>query len=71
MRVLIDTSGVQVRVSGVAKMRPDFKDKERQGDDPGRRADLDRAPGRDRPPPRDQGDHLGRRGWRTAQADLR
>jgi hypothetical protein len=30
MRLLIDTSGVQFRVAGAAKMRPDFKDKERQ-----------------------------------------
>ena len=30
MRLLIDTSGVQSRVSGAAKMRPDFKGKERQ-----------------------------------------
>ena len=30
MRLLIDTSGVQFRVSGTAKERPDFKDKDRQ-----------------------------------------
>jgi hypothetical protein len=30
MRLLIDTSGIQFRVAGVAKPRPDFKDKERQ-----------------------------------------
>ena len=30
MRLLIDTSGVQFRVSGAAKPKPDFKDKERQ-----------------------------------------
>jgi hypothetical protein len=30
MRLLIDTSGVQFRVAGPAKPRPDFKDKERQ-----------------------------------------
>jgi hypothetical protein len=30
MRLLIDTSGVQFRVAGAAKARPDFKDKERQ-----------------------------------------
>ena len=30
MRLLIYTSGVQFRVSGAAKVRPDFKDKERQ-----------------------------------------
>ena len=30
MRLLIDTSGVQFRVAGAAKPRPDFKDKERQ-----------------------------------------
>ena len=30
MRLLIDTKGVQFRVAGVAKPRPDFKDKERQ-----------------------------------------
>ena len=30
MRLLIDTSGVQFRVAGQAKPRPDFKDKERQ-----------------------------------------
>jgi hypothetical protein len=30
MRLLIDTSGVQFRVSGTAKVRPDFKDKDRQ-----------------------------------------
>jgi len=27
MRLLIDTSGVQFRVCGAAKPRPDFKDK--------------------------------------------
>ena len=30
MRLLIDTSNIQFRVAGAAKMRPDFKDKERQ-----------------------------------------
>ena len=30
MRLLIDTSGIQFRVAGSAKPRPDFKDKERQ-----------------------------------------
>jgi hypothetical protein len=30
MRNLIDTSGVQFRVAGAAKPRPDFKDKDRQ-----------------------------------------
>ncbi len=30
MRLLIDTQGVQFRVSGPVKQRPDFKDKERQ-----------------------------------------
>ena len=30
MRLLIDTSGVQFRVCGAAKPRPDFKDKDRQ-----------------------------------------
>jgi hypothetical protein len=30
MRLLIDTSGVQFRVAGAAKPRPDFKDKEKQ-----------------------------------------
>ena len=30
MRILIDTSGVQFRVAGAAKARPDFKDKDRQ-----------------------------------------
>jgi len=30
MRLLIDTSGVQFRVSGAAKAKPDYKDKERQ-----------------------------------------
>jgi hypothetical protein len=30
MRLLIDTSGIQFRVAGAAKPRPDFKDKERQ-----------------------------------------
>jgi hypothetical protein len=30
MRLLIDTSGVQFRVAGQVKPRPDFKDKERQ-----------------------------------------
>ena len=30
MRLLIDTSGVQFRVAGPAKPRPDYKDKERQ-----------------------------------------
>ena len=30
MRLLIDTSGVQFRVAGAAKPRPDFKDKDRQ-----------------------------------------
>ena len=30
MRLLIDTSGVQFRVFGTAKVRPDFKDKDRQ-----------------------------------------
>src|ERR1700685_1781206 len=30
MRLLIDTSGIQFRVAGVARPRPDYKDKERQ-----------------------------------------
>lgn len=30
MRLLIDTSGIQFRVAGAAKPRPDYKDKERQ-----------------------------------------
>ena len=30
MRLLIDTNGVQFRVAGQAKPKPDFKDKERQ-----------------------------------------
>jgi hypothetical protein len=30
MRLLIDTSGVQFRVSGTAKPKPDYKDKDRQ-----------------------------------------
>jgi hypothetical protein len=30
MRILIDTSGVQFRVAGAAKARPDYKDKDRQ-----------------------------------------
>jgi hypothetical protein len=30
MRLLIDTSGVQFRVSGPVRQRPDFKDKDRQ-----------------------------------------
>ena len=30
MRLLIDTSNVQFRVSGPVKVRPDFKDKDRQ-----------------------------------------
>jgi hypothetical protein len=30
MRLLIDTSGVQFRVAGLAKPRPDFKDKSKQ-----------------------------------------
>jgi hypothetical protein len=30
MRLLIDTSGIQFRVAGVAKPRQDYKDKERQ-----------------------------------------
>jgi hypothetical protein len=30
MRLLIDTSGIQFRVAGAAKPRPDFKDKDRQ-----------------------------------------
>ncbi len=30
MRLLIDTKGVQFRVAGVAKPRPDFKDKSQQ-----------------------------------------
>lgn len=30
MQLLIDTKGVQFRVAGVAKPRPDYKDRERQ-----------------------------------------
>jgi hypothetical protein len=30
MRLLIDTSGIQFRVAGAAKPRPDFKDKDKQ-----------------------------------------
>lgn len=30
MRLLIDTSGIQFRVAGMPKERPDFKDKDRQ-----------------------------------------
>jgi len=30
MRLLIDTSGIQFRVAGAARPRPDFRDKERQ-----------------------------------------
>ena len=33
MRLLIDTSGIQFRVAGVARPRPDFKDKDRQAAD--------------------------------------
>ena len=70
MRLLIDTSGVQFRVAGAAKPRPDFKDKDRQATtrdgEPIWTVRLDAI----EPEPRDQGDHLGRGGWRTAQADL-
>ena len=31
MRLLIDTSGIQFRVAGMPKQRPDFKDKDRAG----------------------------------------
>jgi hypothetical protein len=34
MRLLIDTSGIQFRVAGMPKARPDFKDKERQATTP-------------------------------------
>ena len=34
MRLLIDTSGIQFRVAGPAKPRPDFKDKEQQATTP-------------------------------------
>src|SRR5450755_2158818 len=30
MQILVDTSGIQFRVAGAARPRPDFKDKERQ-----------------------------------------
>jgi hypothetical protein len=30
MRLLIDTSGIQFRVAGAAKPRPDFQDRDRQ-----------------------------------------
>jgi hypothetical protein len=30
MRLLIDTSGIQFRVAGAARSKPDYKDKERQ-----------------------------------------
>ena len=30
MRLLIETSGIQFRVAGVARPRPDYKDKDRQ-----------------------------------------
>jgi hypothetical protein len=30
MRLLIDTTGIKFRVAGAAKMRPDYKDRERQ-----------------------------------------
>ena len=63
MRLLIDTNGVQFRVAGPAKPKPDFKDKERQATTRDGRADLDRPPGRDRARPRGTGNHLGRGGW--------
>ena len=34
MRLLIDTSGVQFRVAGLPKPRPDYKDKEKQAHTP-------------------------------------
>ena len=71
MRLLIDTSGVQFRVCGAAKPRAGLQGQGPAGHDAGRRADLDRPPGRDRARPRDQGNHLGRGGWRAAQGDLR
>ena len=70
MRLLIDTSGVQFRVAGAVKPRPDFKDKERQATTKDGRPIWIAAPGRDRRRARDQGDHLGRGGRRRAQADL-
>ena len=33
MRLLIDTSGIQFRVAGMPKERPDFKDKDQQARD--------------------------------------
>ena len=51
MRLKIDTDGTQFRVAGPVRPKQDYKDKERQGDHAGRRADLDRPPGRDRTRP--------------------
>ena len=71
MRLLIDTNGVQFRVAGPAKAKQDYKDKERQATtrdgEPIWTVRLDAIDHE----PRDQGDHLGRGGWRAAQADLR
>ena len=40
MRLLIDTNGIQFRVAGAAKPRPDYKDKERQAHDRGTGAPI-------------------------------
>ena len=70
MRLLIDTSGIQFRVAGPAKPKPDYKDKDRQATTRDGRpiwtVRLDAIEHR----ARDQGNHLGRGGWRRAQADL-
>jgi hypothetical protein len=62
MRLEIKTDGVQFRVAGMPKPRPDFKDKDQQATSKDgqpiwtvRLDAIDHA--------RDQGDHLGRGGW--------
>ena len=71
MRLELKTDGTQFRVASPAKPKQDYKDKERQATtrdgEPIWTVRLDAI----EPRPRDQGDHLGRGGWRTAQADLR
>ena len=48
MRLLINTDGIQFRVAGPAKAEAGLQGQGAAGDHAGRRADLDRAPGRDR-----------------------
>ena len=70
MRLEINTDGTQFRVAGPARPKQDYKDKERQATtrdgEPIWTVRLDAI----EPEHETKRNHLGRGGWRPAQADL-